>query len=132
VQPENALQAFGGRVAVQEVTPVFRRIVADFQLPGVDIERCPGVKLTLDLRVECRRMLVGVRAVAPGEVTFALTSGLIAPADLPSVARAVLGSGVELGPTARVPWYPYGGPSRRSCLVPTDPCRGAFNRCGFR
>ena len=87
---------------MQQVAPVFCRVVADFQLSGIDIKRCSGVEFALDFRVECCRVLVRVRAVTFGEVSFALPTVLVPPPDLPAVAITVTDGRVKPGPAFAV------------------------------
>ena len=56
----------------------------------------------LDLGREGTGVLLRVYALALGEVALALAAGLVAPADLAPVPRAVVGRGVELCPAPAV------------------------------
>jgi hypothetical protein len=97
MQPEYSFWTLGRRVAMQQIAPVLGRVFAHLQMPGSHVERCSGVKFSLDLGVKCAGVLLGGYAVAFSEVAFALLPGLVTPADLPPVALAVLGGRVELG-----------------------------------
>src|SRR5689334_18771525 len=87
---------------MQQITAVRCGVVADLELPGADVERCPGVQFALNFRVECCRMLVGIHTFTPGEIPFPLSAGLIPPPDLPPVATAVASSRIEPGPAFAV------------------------------
>jgi hypothetical protein len=79
----------GGEI-VNAVLAPFLRILPEGDPPGIRVNVIPGPEGSLD----CGVPRIGLAAL--GEVLFALATAVVTPADLPPVALAVVGCGIEL------------------------------------
>jgi hypothetical protein len=81
----------GGEI-VNAVLAPFLRVLPKCDPARIRINVTPGPEGCLD------RGVPRIGLAAPGEVLFALPAVVITPADLPPVALAVVGCGIELRP----------------------------------
>ena len=85
----------GGEIMNAVLSP-FLRVLPERDPAGIRINVIPGTERSLDHGVP----RIGLATL--GEVLFALPTAVIAPADLPPVALAVVGCGIELCPAPAV------------------------------